>query len=157
MIEFICKILRGLGAIVLSALLLVVVLVIVDTKLKLGASWASELSSFLLGWTVMIGGALAYAEKRHLGLDILVERFDQPTHDAAIRLGHLIIFCFGLAVMSYGGFTLAAQRFDMGQLMPSLGIARAWFYVSIPFAGVLVTVTALGHLVSPITPHTEES
>lgn len=155
MTNLIIKTLRGLGATILTLLLLVVVLVIVDTKLKLGAVWASELSSFLLGWTVMLGGALAYAEKRHLGLDIVVEKFDPSTHDYAAKLGHIIIFTFACLVMIYGGSTLAAHRFEMDQMMPSLGISRAWFYVSIPVSGSLIAITALGHLFSK--PILEES
>lgn len=96
----------------------------------------------------MLGGALAYAEKRHLGLDIVVEKFDQSTHDNAAKLGHIIIFIFSALVMIYGGSTLAAHRFEMDQMMPSLGISRAWFYVSIPVSGALIAVTALGHLFS---------
>ena len=137
MIATIIKILRTLSALCLATLLIVVMLVI----FKIG-TWASEFSEFLLVWTVMFGGALAYAEKSHLGLDILVEKFDPTTRLAAIRLSHLLVLLFAATVMLYGGGKLTMERFDMGQVMPSLGISKGWLYLSIPLAGMFICLTA---------------
>ncbi|MCG8555531.1 MAG: TRAP transporter small permease [Proteobacteria bacterium] len=138
--------LRFLCAGSLSALLLVVLLVIVDTKLELGAAWASELSRFLLGWTVMLGGALAYAELNHLGLDIVVNGFQPAARRGALVIGHVCVLCFAVGVLIYGGAQLVQGRAEMGQTMPALGISRAWFYLSMPVAGVLMGLAAVGHL-----------
>ena len=148
MLSDITKILRTVSALCLVVLLLVVIIVIIDTKLKLGAVWASGLSTFLLGWLVMFGGALAYAEKSHLGLDVLSEKFDPKTRQAASNAGHVIVLLFSFVVMLYGGSTLVQGRADMGQTIPSLNISKAWFYLSLPLAGGMITLTAIAHLLS---------
>lgn len=135
------KLLRIICALCLTALLVTVLLVI--SKLF---TWSSELSEFLLVWTVMLGGALAYAENSHLGLDILVEKFDASTRRLTLYISHLLILFFGAAVLLYGGGNLTMERFDMGQLMPSMGISKGWLYLSVPVAGVFVCLTALVNL-----------
>lgn len=134
----ITKILRFVSAACLATLLVVVMLVI----FKIG-TWASEFSEFLLAWTVMFGGALAYAEKSHLGLDILVEKFDPATRMAAIRLSHVLILLFATAVMLYGGGKLTMERFDMGQIMPSMGISKGWLYFAVPLSGLFISMIAV--------------
>jgi len=134
----IIKVLRALSAMCLATLLIVVMLVI----FKIG-TWASEFSEFLLAWTVMLGGALAYAEKSHLGLDILVEKFDPGTRVAALRFSHILILLFAVAVMLYGGGKLTLERFDMGQVMPSLGISKGWLYLAAPLSGLFISAIAV--------------
>jgi len=156
MLSKITKILRIVCTLCLSVLLLVVIIVIIDTKLKLGAVWASGLSTFLLGWIVMFGGALAYAEKSHLGLDILSERFDPRTRLVSTRVGHVIVLLFSLGVMLYGGGALVQGRADMGQTIPALNISKAWFYLSLPLAGGMISLTAVAHLLVTKSNSTEE-
>lgn len=141
MTSHITNILRALSALCLTTLLLVVLLVI----FKLG-TWASEFSEFLLAWTVMLGGALAYAEKSHLGLDILVEKFETSTRMLASKISHLLVFLFTATAMLYGGGKLTMERFDMGQIMPSLGISKGWLYLSVPLAGLFICIIALCQL-----------
>lgn len=129
------------SALSLTALLITVLLVI----LKLG-TWASELSELLLAWTVMLGGALAYIENSHLGLDILVEKFDHYTRRIALTLSHTIILLFATTVLIYGGSNLTLERLDMGQIMPALNIPKAYLYLSLPIAGTFITLTALKNL-----------
>ena len=151
MLTRIIQTLRLLSALCLSVLLLVVLVVILDTKLQWNAVWASSLSTFLLAWTIMLGGALAYAEKKHLGLDLVVEKFDPNTRLAAHRLGHAIVFFFSMLIMLLGGWQLTSLRWEMEQTIPSLGISQAWFYLSLPVAGVIIALTAVGHLASEKT------
>lgn len=130
----------------IGGLLVAVLIVIIDTKLGLGATWASELSTFLLSWTVMLGGALAYGEQSHLGLDLLTRKFDPSTQRAAERMAHLLVLCFALIVMIYGGSRVVIARFEMQQLLPAMGISKAWFYLSLPLSGLCIAVTALNAL-----------
>ena len=94
MLKPITSVLKVSNVICITALLLTVLLTIFDTKLQLGATWASELSTFFLCWTVMLGGSLAYAEKAHLGIDTLVSKFDPKTQRASHITGHLVILLF---------------------------------------------------------------
>ncbi|GAA5495381.1 2,3-diketo-L-gulonate TRAP transporter small permease protein YiaM [Rubritalea halochordaticola] len=135
------KLLRIICAVCLTSLLVTVLMVI----LKL-FTWTSEFSEFMLVWTVMLGGALAYAENSHLGLDILVEKFDDATRRMALFISHFLILLFAASVLLYGGTNLMLERFSMGQLMPSLGISKGWLYLSLPIAGVFICLSALANL-----------
>ena len=134
------------NALTMAALLLAVLLVIIDAKLGLNATWASELSQFLLGWLVMLGGAFAYLHHAHLGLDILVNTFDPPTKRASLLTGHVVILLFALLVLIYGGGKITFERYDMGQVLPAMGISKAWAYLALPVSGVFVSLTAVSHL-----------
>lgn len=158
MLKLTIKFLKTTSAISLALLLLVVLLVIADTKLDLKAVWANELASFLLVWTIMLGGTLAYAEHSHLGLDILVEKFDEPAKRASFILSHLLVLFFALTVMVYGGYLLVQGRVEMGQTMPALKISKGWFYASLPLAGILIAVTSLAHLLArPVTSNSPQA
>ncbi|MGJ8656983.1 MAG: TRAP transporter small permease [Akkermansiaceae bacterium] len=142
------KILKTTSAISLAILLLVVILIIADNKLDLGAVWANELARFMLVWIIMLGGTLAYAEHSHLGLDILVDKFDTPTKHASYILSHTLILLFALLVLVYGGYQLVIGRIEMGQTMPALKISKGWFYASLPLAGILISTTSIAHLLA---------
>ena len=149
MLKLTIKFLKTTSAICLALLLVVVLLVIADTKLDLKAVWAIELARFLLVWTIMLGGTLAYAEHSHLGLDILVEKFDASAKRASFIVSHVIVLLFALTVMVYGGYLLVQGRVDMGQTMPALNISKGWFYASLPLSGLLIVITAIAHLLAP--------
>jgi TRAP-type C4-dicarboxylate transport system permease small subunit len=148
MLNLTIKFLKTTSAISLAILLLVVILIIADNKLDLGAVWANELARFMLVWIIMLGGTLAYAEHSHLGLDILVDKFDAPTKHASYILSHTLILLFALSVLIYGGYQLVIGRIEMGQTMPALQISRGWFYASLPLAGILISTTAIAHLLA---------
>jgi len=94
----------------------------------------------------MLGGTLAYAEHSHLGLDILVEKFDAPVKRASYLLSHVLVLLFALSVMVYGGISLVQGRVEMGQTMTVLQVSKGWFYASLPLAGILISATAVAHL-----------
>jgi len=150
MLKLTIKFLQATSALSLALLLLIVLLVIADTKLDLKAVWAIELARFLLVWTIMLGGTLAYAQHSHLGLDILVEKFDAPAKRASFVLSHILILLFALTVMVYGGYQLVQGRVEMGQTMPALNISKGWFYASLPLSGLLIAATSVAHLFSPV-------
>jgi TRAP-type C4-dicarboxylate transport system permease small subunit len=111
------------------------------------ARWTEELARFLLVWVSFLGATLAYARHQHLGIDLLVARFDPWTRRLAECIGHGLVALFAFAVMGYGGFELVVERFDSGQLLPSLGVAKAWQYLVVPLSGLMIGLLALIHLV----------
>jgi len=138
------------------ALLFVVLLVTVIwgvlTRYLLGdqARWTEELARFLLVWVSFLGAALAYAGQQHLGIDLLVTRFDPWTHRLAGCVVHGLVALFAFGVMGCGGFELVVERFDSGQQLPSLGIAKAWQYLVVPLSGLMIGLLALIHLVETV-------
>jgi len=146
------KFLKTASASSLALLLLVVLIIIADPILDLKAVWANELARFLLVWIIMLGGTLAYAEHSHLGLDILVDKFDDSAKRASYLISHVLVLLFALTVMVYGGYQLVQGRVEMGQTMPALKISKGWFYASLPLAGILISATAVAHLLARPQP-----
>lgn len=139
--------LRSLCAASLFALLVIVLLGILSKKTPLfSLSWTSESAELLLSWTVMLGAALAYLENAHLGVDILTSKLTPFARRVAAVFTALTVLLFAAGVMTWGGWRLFIQRYEMGQTMASLPFLRAWFYFSLPVSGVLISLFALDNL-----------
>lgn len=107
-------------------------------------AWTEELARFLLVWLALFGGVLAYAGDSHLGIDLLVSRLQPMDRRIALVISHLAVLGFSLAVLVIGGGDLFRSRWESGQMLPSLGIRKAWFYLVLPLGGALIAVLAVG-------------
>ena len=47
-------------------------------------AWTEELARFLLVWLALLGGVLAYADDRHLGVDVVVSHLHPSSRRVAI-------------------------------------------------------------------------
>lgn len=100
--------------------------------------WTEELATFMLVWLVFCGAAIAYYDKAHLGINLLMEKFDPTARKVTRVISLLIVLIFTCAVMIWGGAQLVIERFDAGQMMATLGIHKAWQYLAIPFNGFFI-------------------
>jgi len=140
-------------------------ILIIDVVLGVGSRylfgnqirWTEELATFLLVWLVFCGASIAYHDKAHLGINLLVESF----HPEAKKITHiaslLIVLAFTLSVMVWGGGKLTMERFEMGQMMSTLGIAKAWQYLTIPFNGVFIALFNIGMILKTLQTTTKTS
>ena len=110
--------------------------------------WTEELARFLLVWISFLGGAIAYIDDKHLGVDLLVDRIDPSARRMARVLTHALVFLFALGVMGIGGTQLVADRFDSGQVLSAMKINKAWFYLAVPVSGYVIALFALGNVVA---------
>jgi TRAP-type C4-dicarboxylate transport system permease small subunit len=149
----------GVLCVLIFAALVADVLWGVATRYIIGrqASWSEELARFLLVWLSMIGAALAYIQHSHLGVDILTRSLDPSARRVARATGQLVVFLFAAAVMVYGGTTLFIERWNAGQVMSALPMRKAWFYLSIPVSGSLITLFALDQLIASVTGKDSDS
>jgi len=113
-------------------------------------AWTQELATFLLVWLALLGGVLAYADDRHLGVDILVTKL-QPDSKRITRLvTHFCVLGFSFTVLIIGGFQLFTSRWESGQELPAMGIRKAWFYSVLPLCGILITLLSTGKIVAAL-------
>lgn len=145
------KLNNALSAFLQILLVTVFVILVVDVLWGVGsryifgtqAAWSEELARLLMVWLALLGASLACREDQHLGLDVVVRSWPEPVQ----RLGRLFSYCaimaFAGVVMTWGGWQLVCQRFDSGQILPALGIAKAWFYLVLPISGILITSFAI--------------
>jgi TRAP-type C4-dicarboxylate transport system permease small subunit len=144
--------------IVLFTVLVVDVLWGVLTRYLLGgqARWSEELARLVMVWLGLLGAALASREEKHLGLDILVRSLAPPVRNLALLLVHVAVGLFGLLIMAWGGGQLVVERFASGQILPALGISKAWFYMAIPVSGTLIVLFSLELLVGVVAQMKKE-
>jgi len=138
--------LQALGiicAIVFAVLVIDVLFAVVMRHFFEQPAWTEELARLLLVWLAILGGVLAYAAERHLGVDVLVARFDTKTQRWAQVVSHLMVLGFSVGVLLIGGWQLFSERLDSGQMMPALGVPRAWFYFVLPVGGFLIMFLAI--------------
>lgn len=138
-------------------LLVVVVLLGVFTRhvMQDQIRWSEELARLLLVWISFLGGAIAYIDNNHLGVDLFVAKLDPAAARIAALFSHLVVLAFAFFVMGIGGALIVIDRFDSGQLLPALQLKRAWFYLAIPVSGGLISLFAIGHLVDWFTKKTD--
>lgn len=152
-VKHLASLLLGIISITTFVVLVVVVLLGVFTRHALNDQlrWTEELARLLLVWISFLGGAIAYIDDKHLGVDLLVSRLDPAAARIAKFFCHLLVFAFALLIMGIGGTRIVLDRFDAGQVLPALQLDRGWFYMAIPVSGWLISLFALGNLIAFFT------
>ena len=115
------------------------------------ASWSEELARLLMVWLALLGAALVSREDRHLGLDVVVRSWPEDVQRWGRVFVYLLIIVFAGGIMAWGGYQLVSQRFASGQMLPALGIAKAWFYLALPVSGVLTSLFAVESILSELS------
>lgn len=146
--KLLSQVLALICVVVFAVLVFVVLWGALTRALDRQPAWTAELASFLLAWLSVLGGVLAYASNSHLGVDLLVSRFDPGTRRLTKLLTHVCIFVFGVTVFVIGGGLVFQDRLSSGQMTASLGIRRAWFYLVLPVGGVFIAFLALEKFLS---------
>lgn len=143
---YLCRVLEW-GLIVAVGVLVCDVLWGVFTRyfLNAQAEWSEELARFLLIWISLLGGAAAFGEKAHLGVDYFVGLFDPGAQKIAAVFGYLIILVFALTVFIYGGAILVGNNLE--QTTPALGWRMGHVYLALPIAGVFITIITLEQII----------
>ncbi len=108
------------------------------------SGWTEPLATTLLVWVSLLGGALAYADRSHLGVDFVVERLHPDARAFARGVVHILVFGFAAAVLVWGGWALVRERLDSGQVVQGLmGMPRGYVYLALPISGVFICLYAV--------------
>lgn len=134
----------------LLVLMVVVVFMGVFFRYVLGASlaWYDEFASYLLVWLTFYGAVAASYRGRHIGFDLVVNRFMPNTRRMADVIAELFVLGFQI-VLFYYGWTLT-QKMGNETAVSLPWIKMAWVYSVLPIAGglmLLISLERLGHLV----------
>ena len=110
-------------------------------------SWTEELARLLLVWVSFLGGAIAYLDDKHLGVDILLTRIEPGARRDNRIVIHVLVFLFAFLVMGIGGSQWVVNRWQSDQVLPALEISKAWLYLAVPVSGFLISLFALGNVI----------
>lgn len=126
-------------ALILAVLVLVLdVLWGVFTRYAMGeqAKWSEELARFLLIWISLLGGAVAFGEKAHLGVDYFVGLMDPRVQKFLAVFAQMVILFFAATIFIYGGYRVVID--NLGQTTAALQWKMGHIYLALPIAGVFI-------------------
>ena len=106
-------------------------------------SWSEQTALLLMVWYVFLAAAAGVWERFHIRIELLELTFTDANRRRLRIAIHALIAAMGLVLLVYGAQMLWAVR---ANVIPSLGISRAWAYVVIPFAGLLIALFSLGRI-----------
>ena len=115
------------------------------------SSFPEELSRFLLIWIGLLGSALAYKERMHLGLDIATKNLTGKNKLFVDLLVHVMVAIFAVFVMIIGGVNLVALTLLLEQVSASMDVLMGYVYLAIPLSGSLILLYAVYFIVEDIT------
>ncbi|MEY3001095.1 MAG: hypothetical protein RL648_1309 [Verrucomicrobiota bacterium] len=117
--------------------LIITVLWGVFTRFVLGrqAAWTEEAAIYLLIWVSMLGAALIYQDKGHLGVDYLMTKLHPSARLIAEVAVQVVVFAFSGVVLVMGGWVLVTETLSQGQLSPTLGLRVGFLYLAMPLSG----------------------
>jgi TRAP-type C4-dicarboxylate transport system permease small subunit len=116
------------------------------------SDWTEELGVYLLVWVSLLGAALTYRDRGHLGVDYLVSKFDPLAQRWSAIVAELCVLAFAGSALCYGGYRLVNDTLAAGQLTPVLQWKVGYFYASVPISGVFFVGFALEHLLHHPVP-----
>lgn len=101
---------------------------------------SEEIARFLLVWVSLLGGAVAFGEKAHLGVDYFVGKFHPAARKLITIFGQLVVLFFAVAIFIIGGSNISMN--NMEQLAPALGpqigLKMGHVYLALPVAGIFM-------------------
>lgn len=112
------------------------------------AKWSEELARFLLIWISLLGGAVAFGEKAHLGVDYFVGLMDPRARKLLTVFGQLVILFFAATIFIYGGYRVVAD--NLGQTTAALQWKMGHVYLALPIAGVFIIFFTLEQLLETL-------
>jgi TRAP-type C4-dicarboxylate transport system permease small subunit len=131
----------------LLALMVVVVFLGVFFRYALGSSlvWYDEFASYLLVWLTFYGSVAASFRRRHVRLDLLLERLGGGARRALEFVAEAFVFGFQIVLFYYGA-VLTNKLGDESSV--SLDWVRmTWVYSVLPITGGMMLVVSGAELI----------
>lgn len=111
------------------------------------AKWSEELARFLLIWVTLLGGAVAFGTKAHLGVDYFVNRLHPDARRWTALVSHGVVLFFAVEVLLRGGTLVVLEALKLEQTTPALGWKMGYVYLALPVSGLFVALFGLENLV----------
>lgn len=116
------------------------------------SDWTEELGIYLLVWVSLLGSALTYRDRGHLGVDYIVSKFDPAARKWSAIFVELCVMFFAGFALCYGGWQLVRETLSAGQLTPVLQWKAGYVYAVVPLSGVFFVAFAVEHLFTTPSP-----
>ena len=106
-------------------------------------TWSEEVARHLMIWSALLGAAVAYRRKGHLGMDVIVMLFSPQWKRIVEGIVHLLsIGFFGLILLN--GIPMVQKT--MSQLSSAILIPMGYIYAALPVGSAFLLLFALEKL-----------
>lgn len=165
MLEGLIRFKKGMVSVLNWMLIVAVALLVFDvvwgvfSRYVMGeqTKWTEELARFLLVWVALLGSAVAFGTKGHLGVDYFVGKLHPDARKLMAVAVHLIVLFFAGAIFIYGGGRVVADALAVEQTTPALGWKMGHVYLALPIAGFFMTLFAIENLIETLASPAEEA
>ena len=107
------------------------------------SKWTEELARMILIWVSLMGAALAFERKGHLGVDYFVGKLNPTARTVSEIVAYLLVTAFSASVLVYGGGMLVQQTLSAGQASPALAIEWGHVYLALPISGFFIVLFSM--------------
>lgn len=150
----------ALNAMLIIAVALLVVDVVwgVFSRYIIGeqTKWTEELARFLLVWVALLGGAVAFGTKGHLGVDYFVTKLHPDARKLMAIVAHLIVLFFACSIFLCGGSRVVSGALAVEQMTPALGWKMGYVYLALPISGIFMVLFCIENLIETLLVPIEE-
>lgn len=142
----VARFLNGILTAVISLFLIaMVVLVFLNVVLRYGfdsgITESEELARYLFVWIVFLGAIVAYKDKAHLGVDILIGALPAKAQKVLYVIINLIVICV-LGIVIHGGIQMV--EINKNSYGPATGIPLSvLFYAGILASAVMIVLSIM--------------
>jgi TRAP-type C4-dicarboxylate transport system permease small subunit len=112
--------------------------VITRYLLQTPSSYTAEMSTFLLIWISLLGGAYALRLRAHLGIDLISSRLSRKADVSITVVAHAAVIVFAALVLVYGGGRLVYVTLVLNQLSAAFQLPMGYVYLAVPISGLLM-------------------
>jgi len=110
-------------------------------------AWTMEAATSMMVWAGLLGAALGFARKSHLGIDFIVEKLDVDSKTMAKAISHILAALFVAYVIVNGGFSLFRET---NETLANLGVNKAWVYLALPVSGCFMLLFSVENLLETL-------
>jgi TRAP-type C4-dicarboxylate transport system permease small subunit len=110
-------------------------------------TWAESGAVLLVLYVTMLGMAVGVRDAGHIGLESLLVLVPEAVRLKMELLIHALVLIFGM-VMAYNCAVLAQSVWDYK--IPTLGLSEAFKYAPPAFAGALIALFSIEHIIALI-------
>lgn len=101
------------------------------------SSFTEELAAFCLIWLGLLGGAWAYRQRAHLGVDILTRKMAPVNRRRSEIFSYCVMLFFAVTVLVIGGSRLVWLTLSLQQVSAALQVPMGYIYSVVPVSGLL--------------------
>lgn len=131
---------------VMMMIMVVLIFTQVFTRYVLGNSlgWTEEASRYLFIWLIFLSIGIAFVDKKHISIDILIDILPEKFKKVILQISYLLLM--GLSIFLFiQGMELIGKLQEFSQKSSTLQIPMWMIYLSLP-VGFLVSCIRLIHV-----------